>query len=365
MSSVFQRGISWIYALAAAVMILPTQSRANWGLTQPASTVAKPFDSLYDFLMWLSILFFVLIVGAMIYLAIKYRAKPGRKTKYITDNHLIEAVWTFIPLVLLGVIFVWGYVVYHKMTNAPSDSYEVRVMAKQWSWQFLYEDGHSSTGELVVPMNRPVKLIMTSQDVLHSFFVPDFRIKQDVVPGMYTSVWFEATIPGKHQIYCTEYCGTAHSGMLAQVIALEDSEWDVWKKTKKLPAALAELGVTAAAASETKPSAQAAPADTSSHGSVLAEQGKGYFTTKGCVACHSVDGTPRPGLGPTLKGVFGTQIEIAAGGSVKADENYIRESIENPTAKIVKGFNPLMPTFKGQLSEDEIAALIAYVKSLN
>jgi len=326
----------------------------NGDLPLQATDVAARWDSLYNFLVWLSVFFFVLVVGGMIYFAFKYKNRPGLKPKYITGNHTLEAIWIAVPTVLLMVIFAWGYSVYHDMTQAPSDAYEVRVIGKQWLWQFQYDNGKTTIGELYVPMNKPVKLIMTSEDVLHSFFVPNFRIKQDVVPGMYTSVWFEAKLPGKHQIFCTEYCGGSHSGMLAQVIALDEKQWEDWNAGKKLgpiPVAgreLTEADLTSAAQAEApKP---------------LAEQGKTLFETKGCVACHSIDGSQKPG--PTLKGVFGSKIELADGTTITADENYLRESIEKPQAKIVKGFQPIMPTFQGLMSETELNALIAYIKSL-
>lgn len=247
------------------------------------------------------------------------------------------------------VIFVWGYAVYHKMVSAPADAMEIQVIGKQWLWQFQYDDGRSTINEFYVPVNRPVRLKMTSTDVLHSFFIPNFRVKQDVVPGMYSSVWFEATVPGKHQVYCTEYCGAAHSKMLAHVVALEPEDWENWKRGKKILA-------------EEKPQLE-----TPSRAEVqvaLVDQGKAHFQAKGCVACHSVDGASKGSMGPTLKGVFGTSVDLMSGGPVVADENYIRESIENPTAKIVKGFNPIMPTFKGLISDMEMNALIAYIKSL-
>jgi cytochrome c oxidase subunit 2 len=301
----------------------------------------------------LSVFFFVLVIGAMLFFVWKYRARPGVKSKYIADHHLLEGVWTFIPFVLLMVIFVWGYAVYHKMISAPADAMEIQVIGKQWLWQFQYDDGRSTINEFYVPVNRPVRLKMTSTDVLHSFFIPNFRVKQDVVPGMYSSVWFEATVPGRHQVFCTEYCGGAHSKMLAQVIALESEDWENWKRGKKI------------LAQQSAPQSGQASLATAQHPQLtLVEQGKTHFQSKGCVACHTVDGASKGAMGPTLKGVFGASVDLLSGNKVLADENYIRESIENPMSKVVKGFNPIMPTFKGQLSELEMNALIAYIKSL-
>ena len=322
-----------------------------------ATDIAVQWDSLYNFLIWLSVFFFVLVVGAMIWFAIQYRARPGIKTKYITGNHLLEGVWIAIPTVLLLIIFGWGYTVYHKMKQPPSDAYEIRVVGKQWLWTFQYDNGRTSVGEVYVPMNKPVKLIMNSEDVLHGFFIPNFRVKQDVVPGMYSSIWFEATVPGKHQVFCTEYCGTSHSGMLAKLIVLNDEQWKQWSNGKKLgpiPEAGKELTATEIQ------NANVASLQPVAGG--LAMQGKHIFETKGCVACHTNDGTTK--IGPSLKGVYGSRVELTDGSFVKADDDYIRESIEKPQAKVVKGFSPLMPTFQGLVSGTEMNALIAYIRSI-
>jgi cytochrome c oxidase subunit 2 len=294
----------------------------------------------------------------MIYFMFKYKHVPGRKTLYIKDSHLLEGLWIGIPTALLMVIFVWGYSVYHSMRQAPSDAYEIRVIGKQWLWTFQYDNGRTTVGEVFVPINKPIKLIMTSEDVLHGFFVPNFRVKQDVVPGMYTSLWFTATIPGKHQVFCTEYCGTSHSGMLAKVVVLNDEQWEAWSNGKKMtgiPEAGAELAVadeiSTSSASPTKPQIS------------LIEQGRVVHANKGCVACHTTDdGTVK--VGPSFKGLFGSQVKLTNGKEVTADENFIRNHIENPNSVTVKGYAQVMPTFKGLISETEMNALIAYIKSL-
>ncbi len=320
---------------------------ARTGLPIAGSDVASRWDSLYSFLVWMSVFFFVLVIGAMLVFIVKYKDGPGKKSAYITDNHLLEALWTLIPLVLVMVIFVWGWVIYKDQVTAPADAMEVRVVGKQWLWQFQYEDGRVTVGEVYVPAHKPVKFIMSSDDVLHSFFIPAFRVKQDVVPGMYTSIWFEANVEGFHQIFCTEYCGTSHSGMLANLYALGPKDWEDFQAGKKIK--LDTLpGVTPAAAG-------APPLN-------LADQGRQTFATKGCTACHSVDGSKM--TGPTLKGVFGSKVELVDGKTVTADENYIRESIEMPNATVVKGFTPVMPPYKGLLQEDDLNGLVAYIKSL-
>ncbi len=321
------------------------------------TSVATHWDSLYSFLVWLSVFFFILVVGGMLYLIITFRHRPNKKTTYITGNHLLEAVWIGVPTLLLMIIFGWGYSIYHSMTQPPSDAYEIRVIGKQWLWTFQYDTGRTTVGDLYVPLNHPVKLIMTSEDVLHSFFVPSFRIKQDVVPGMYSSLWFTATVPGKHQVYCTQYCGTSHSSMLAQVIALDDAQWKAW--TLNRPLGVIRNAQTGDEGTDSAELANTAPTPIQL---TLVEQGKEVYEKKGCVACHSVDGTAK--VGPTHKGLYGSKVELANGKTIVADENYIRNHIDNPQSNTVKGYNPVMPTFKGLITESEMNALIAYIKSL-
>ena len=318
--------------------------------------VAVSWDSLYNFLVWLSVFFFVLVVGAMFKFAYDYKWKAGRKVTAITGSHKLEAIFVSIPTILLLIIFGWGYSVYRTQISSPTDAMEIRVIAKQWLFQFQYENGKSTVGQVFVPVNKPVKLVMTSDDVLHSFFIPNFRVKQDIVPGMYSSVWFEAKVPGKHQVFCTEYCGTSHSGMLAKVVALTEQQWKDWNAGK-------ELGPIPDAGRElTQADIDAAKKQTLVSTGTLSEQGKVHYETKGCTACHSVDGSAK--VGPSFKGLYGAKVELADGATVTADESYLKESIEMPNKRVVKGFAPSMPTFQGVLKETEINALIAYIKSL-
>ena len=331
--------------------------------------IAGHWDSLYNFLVWLSVFFFVLVVGAMIVFAWQYRSRPGIKTKYITHNLALEAIWIGIPTVLLLVIFAWGYSLYHEMRQAPLDAYEIHAIGKQWVWTFQYDDGRQTAGEVYVPMNRPVKIILTASDVLHGFFIPNFRVKQDAVPGMYSSVWFEAKVPGKHQIFCTEYCGTSHSGMLAKLIVLTDEQWAAWNRGKKL-GQIPNAGETIAvndsdAHTDTlqygKSVAERAQVSYAEPLSGMAVHGRQIFNRNQCSTCHSVDGSSKSG--PSLKGLFNARVELTSG-SVIADENYIRESIEKPQAKIVKGYGAGMPPYQGVLSETDLNELIAYIKTL-
>lgn len=335
------------------------------------SEVAPYWDGLYGFLVWLSVFFFVLVVGGMIYFIFTYPYKKGVKTQYITGSHLLEAIWIGIPTLLLMVIFTWGYSVYRKMVHAPSDAYEIRVIGKQWLWTFQYDNGRTTVGDVFVPVNRPVKLIMTSEDVLHGFFVPNFRVKQDVVPGMYTSLYFTATVPGKHQVYCTEYCGTSHSGMLAKVVALDEAQWIQWnrgKDIKDVPLAGSESQQLSKAEGDNRSAGQekdsAEGFSRSSHIAklTLVDQGKAVHHSKGCANCHTLDDSTK--IGPSFKGLYGRQVELVDGRILKADENYIRSHIETPSQFLVKGFSPVMPTFKGLINESEMGALMAFIKSL-
>ncbi|MBN20570.1 MAG: cytochrome c oxidase subunit II [Bdellovibrionaceae bacterium] len=320
------------------------------------TNVATGWDMLYWFLIGVSVFFFVGTMAAMVFFAWKYRASSGAKPVDFRGNHLIEIIWTVIPTALVLLIFAWGWVVYKQMVHVPGDAMEIRVIGKQWLWQFIYDDGRKTVGEVYVPVNRPVKLILTSDDVIHGFFIPNFRVKKDVVPGMYTSVWFQAKVPGRHQVFCTEYCGGAHSGMLAKIYALPEADFQAWKRGKKVEvkgfdAELANKEISGGASSGGQLKKVS-----------LADQGKKLTETKGCIACHSSDGSKL--IGPSYKGLFGSKRVFTDGSSVVADENYIRESIENPGKKVVQGFAPSMPTFKGLVNEEELNAIISYIKSL-
>ncbi len=320
-----------------------------------ASTFAAGVDNLNDFIFWMSVFWTIAIPAAIVYFIMKYhRSVKGRRTEQIEHNQAFEITWTSITFVLMIIVFAWGWVEYEKMTTEPRGAMEVNVLGRQWLWNFQYTNGRTVMGDLVVPINKPVKLIMTSEDVLHSFYVPNFRVKQDVVPGTYTRIFFTATQLGAHKIYCTEFCGTSHSDMLGRVIVVKEDEFEQWLKTGKIPATAntalqygdpQQLAVAASAV-------QKAPAD----------HGKELIASKGCVTCHSVDGTPK--VGPTFKGSFGSHVELADGSKALVDEAYLRESIENSNVKVVKGYAPSMPLYKGTLTDQEVGALVAYIKTL-
>lgn len=300
-----------------------------------ASTIAGDVDALFDFIYYLNVFFFVGITAALIWFVLRYRRKSEEQlaTSQVGHNTLIESLWTFIPLVLCIVVFVWGFRIFLDQSVAPEDAYEVKVTARAYAWQFNYDNGAVTTGDLVVPAGRPIKLVMSSEDLLHSFFVPDFRIKSDVVPGRYTTVWFEAPNPGEHQVFCTEYCGAGHSGMLAKVTVLPPAEFE-----ERLQKNFIDGDI---------PPAQ------------LGEQ---LYNQTGCGACHSLDGSVR--VGPSWKGLFGSERKFTDGTSAVADENYIRESILQPANKVVAGYPPSMPSYQGQLQEVQIDGLIAFIKTL-
>jgi len=307
----------------------------NW-VPEVASNLASKVDAVIWFITVISLVFFILISIFLVYFAIRYRRRQeNEETPYITGSHVLETIWTIIPSILLIVIFVYGFVVYKDMRTPPEDSLEVTVIGRQWLWQFKYNNGKTTLNELYIPEGRPIKLVMTSEDVLHSFFVPAFRVKQDLVGGMYTYLWFTPTKTGTYELYCTEYCGTGHSAMLGKVVVMSPEEYEKWEKGE-----------------EEKAVASLPPA----------ELGKQLYTQRGCNACHSIDGSSL--VGPTWKGLYGHEVVLQDGTKVTADENYIREAILEPQAKMVKGFGPVMPSFKGVISDDEISDLIAYIKTL-
>jgi cytochrome c oxidase subunit 2 len=296
-----------------------------------ASTTAGSVDALYIFLVALSLFMSVAIFTMICIFALRYRRRKGREAEQIEGSNVLEFTWSAIPLVIFLFIFAWGAVVYFKERTPPRGATQIYVVAKQWMWKLQHEEGQREINELHVPVGRDVEMIMTSQDVIHSFYVPAFRIKQDVLPGRYTTLWFHATRSGTYHLFCAEYCGTQHSGMIGQVVVLEPAQYEAW-----LSGGLAS-------------------------GS-LASNGQSIFQQLGCITCHRSD---TQGRGPNLVGLFGKPVQLEDGRTVIADENYIRESILNPSAKIVSGFKPIMPVFQGLVSEEQLNALIAYIKSLN
>ncbi|MEL7832406.1 cytochrome c oxidase subunit II [Fodinibius sp. Rm-B-1B1-1] len=308
-------------------------------LLPPAkSTLAEQTDTLFWFVHGSSLILTIGLIGVLIYFVYKYRRKSEDEvTPLITHNSALEVTWSVIPLILVLIVFGWGYQVFVNQTVVPDDAYEVNVTAQKWIWQFQYENGARSTGELHVPADRPIKLIMQSNDVIHSFFVPDYRLKQDVVPGQYTEMWFNAPEPGESIIFCTEYCGDGHSDMLGNVIVHEEEEFESW---------LAENSGGGSKPDDLAPE----------------KWGEQLTQEYACQTCHSTDGSDM--TGPTWQGLFGHEVPLEDGSTVTADENYIRESILEPNAKVVEGYPAVMNTYQGQLNDEQINAIIEYIKTL-
>jgi cytochrome c oxidase subunit II len=306
------------------------------GFWLPDAAMTNPaMDQVFHLTLIISCLLFALVVGLMVLFVVRYRRRPGMTPRKPTDHNLIlETTWTAIPVLIVGVIFYQGFVAYMQMQTAPPGCYELRVTARQWAWQFIYPNGHVDEN-LHIPAGEPVRLTMTSQDVIHGLWIPALRVKQDVVPGRYASMWFQADKVGTYDLLCTEFCGDEHSNMLSSVVVQTRKDYDAWLKD-------------AANFLKTMPPVEA---------------GKMLFQRRGCVQCHSIDGTA--GTGPTMKGIYGKPQPLNDGKTAVADDNYIRESILEPQAKIVAGYQPVMSTYKGLVTDDEITALIEYIKSLS
>lgn len=321
---------------ASAGPVAAAAGDGSFWMPPQASTSAPGVDRIFYFIFWLSAFFFLLIVTLATLFVIRYRKRPGHMAADHppTHNTALEVIWTVIPLLLVFVIFYLGFKAFLDLATPPKNAYEIQVTAQRWKWTFAYPNGYVDEN-LHVPLDTPVLLVMTSEDVIHSFFVPDFRVKRDIVPGRYNKAWFRATAVGPHDVFCAEYCGTGHSDMLAQVIVHPPGDFEKW------------LANASDFLSQVSP----------------VEGGQRLFRVRGCAQCHSVEG--KAGIGPALGELFGTNVATRGGERVVADENYLRESILEPQAKVVAGFDPVMPTYKGRLKEEEISALIAYLKSLS
>jgi cytochrome c oxidase subunit 2 len=299
---------------------------------EAASTIATRVDALYFFLIALTVFFSLLIAGLIVYFAIKYRRRSPREIGQRMHTHYaLEVTWTVIPFMITMVLFVWASRVFVAMTHPPDETLNIYVVGKQWMWKFQHLDGQREINELHLPVGRDVKLIATSEDVIHDFFVPAFRVKADVIPGRYVTIWFHATKPGRYRLFCAEYCGTKHSGMTGEVVVMDPPEYQAW--------------LSGGATQQT-----------------LSEAGQQLFSDFACNTCHRPD---LKGRGPVLEGLFGSTVTLQSGEKIVADEAYIRESILNPAAKITAGYQPIMPTFQGQVSEEQLLALVEYVKSLH
>ena len=298
---------------------------------EQASSIAGTVDNLYLFLVLISAFFSLLIAVLIIYFAVKYRRRSEADMPVPAHGGLLlEITWSVIPLGISMVIFAWGASIFFTESRPPADSMEIWVTGKQWMWKVQHMEGQREINELHIPVGRNIKLTLTSEDVIHDFYVPEFRTKTDVVPGRYTTEWFRPIKTGKYHIFCAEYCGTKHSGMVGSVYVMEPADYEAW---------LTNGGATGS----------------------MSQRGEALFSQLGCITCHQADGHGRC---PTLVGLFGKPVEIQHGQVVNADAGYIRESILYPQAKIVAGYEPIMPTFQGQVTEEGVQQLVEYVKSI-
>jgi cytochrome c oxidase subunit 2 len=321
----------WSWAEVAGL----SQGRNVW-MPEPASTSAGQTDTLFYFILYVSAFFFVLVVGLTILFAIKYRRRAeGQRTLPLEGNRRLEVAWSVVPALFFVVIFVWGFRDYIGLSVPPANALDVRVTAQKWVWSFDYPQDGISSSELVVPVGSPVRLTMSSMDVIHSFFVPAFRVKRDVLPNRYTVLWFEPTEIGTYDVLCTEYCGTGHSTMHALVKVVSETDYRAWVDSG---GGLSGRGLSSAAF------------------------GKLLFQGKGCATCHSVDGSKK--VGPSLLNKYGSKEQLSDGSSAAVDDNYLRESMVDPAAKVVQGFEPVMPTYAGRLKDKQLDALIDYLKSI-
>jgi cytochrome c oxidase subunit II len=296
-----------------------------------ASTMAGEVDALYFFLVAVTLFFSLLIASLIVYFAIRYRRRSEVELpEPITGSTKLETLWTVIPFIIVMIIFGWGAKIFFTLSRSPSDAMPIYVTGKQWMWKLQHLEGQREINELHVPVGRAVRLIMSSEDVIHSFYVPAFRVKADVLPGRYTHLWFKATQPGEYHLFCAEYCGTKHSGMIGKVVVMEPADFQAW-----LSGGLRAESMTAG--------------------------GQRLFQSLACHTCHKPDGT---GRGPVLAGIYGKPVTLQTGQTAIADDNYLRESILNPSAKVVAGYQPVMPAFQGLINEDGLSQILAYIKSL-
>ena len=317
--------------------MLAHASRMMLGMTQllpeQASSYAPDVDNLYLFLVGTTIFFTVLIAGAILYFFIKYRRRSQNEVPQpIAGSIVLESAWSIIPFIISLGMFAWGAKIYLDEYTIPKDAMDIYVVGKQWMWKFQHPEGQREINELHIPIGRKIRFVMATEDVIHSFFIPAFRMKEDIVPGpnRYSTVWAEPTMTGTYHIFCAEYCGTSHSGMIGWVTVMSDKDYQAW--------------LSGGAASGT-----------------LAERGAALFQQFGCASCHRSDAQ---GQCPRLEGVYGKMELLEGGEKVLVDDSYIRESVLSPLSKVVAGFKPVMPSFQGQVSEEQLQQLIAYVKSI-
>ena len=295
-----------------------------------ASTIAPYSDALYFFLLLITVIGLVLVAALIFGFSIRYRKEKHPVAIQVEGSTLLEATWTIIPLALFMVAWIWGALLYFRIYNPPTNAMNIYIVGKQWMWKAEHPGGQHEINALHVPTGRPVQLTMISQDVFHSFSIPDFRVKREVIPGRYSTVWFQATTPGTYHIFCTQYCGTNHSAMIGEVTVLSPDDYEKWTHE-------------------------------STSGMSLAQNGERLFASMGCNACHSGSAAAR---GPNLAGVYGSKLQLTNGSEVLVNDAYLRDAILNPSQHITAGYAPIMPTYQGQVSEDGLIDLVEYIKGI-
>ena len=297
---------------------------------QEASTIAPWTDALYLFL-WGMTVFGLILVGALLFVfSVKYRKEKHPVAVQIEGSTLLEATWTIIPLGIFLFVFVWGAWLYFRIYNPPANAMQVYIVGKQWMWKAEHPGGQHEINALHVPTGRPVQLTMISQDVFHSYSIPAFRVKREVIPGRYSTVWFNATQPGTYHLFCTQYCGTLHSGMIGEIVAMTPDDYQKWTEQ-------------------------------STSGTSLAQNGERVFSSLGCNSCHNGTAAAR---GPNLSGVYGAKITMDDGTTQIATDGWLRDTILNPSQHVPAGYKPIMPTYQGQVSEEGLIDLVEYIKTL-
>jgi cytochrome c oxidase subunit 2 len=308
--------VKWLHASA----LFPSES----------STIAPYTDALYFFLLGMTLVGMLLVGGLIFVFSVRYRREKNPVATQIEGSTLMEATWTIIPLAVFLVTFVWGALLYFRIYSPPANSMNIYIVGKQWMWKAEHPGGQHEIDALHIPVGQPVQLTMISQDVFHSFSIPDFRVKREVIPGRYSTVWFQATEVGEYHLFCTQYCGTDHSQMIGTVTAMSPQDYKRW---------LAQ----------------------STSGMSLAQNGERLFASMGCNACHTGNAAAR---GPNLAGVYGSKLTLTNGDKVLVNDAYIRDAILNPSEHVTAGFAPIMPTYQGQISEDGLIDLVEYIKNM-
>ena len=296
-----------------------------------ASTIAPWTDALYFFLLGMTLVGLLLVGALVFYFSLTYRKEKHPIATQVEGSTLLEATWTIIPLAIFLVTFVWGALLYFRIYNPPTNAMNIYIVGKQWMWKAEHPGGQHEINNLHVPIGRPVQLTMISQDVFHSFSIPDFRVKREVIPGRYSTVWFQATEAGTYHIFCTQYCGTAHSAMIGEITAMTPDDYTKWTQQ-------------------------------STSGMSLAQNGERLYASMGCNACHNGSAAAR---GPNLAGVYGSKLQLTNGSQVLVNDAYLRDAILNPSQHVTAGYAPIMPTYQGQISEEGLIDLVEFIKNLD